>query len=74
MTQQQETDCEKAWPPPNTPGTQEAEDDSQAQQQTPTMALLEFFFQEQSYWTVQLGQSLALDHSRRCLSVVHRVF
>ena len=33
-----------------------------------TMALLEFFFQKQSYWTVQLGQSLELDHSMWCLS------
>ena len=29
--------------------------------------LLKLFFQEQSYWTVQLRWSLALDHSRWCL-------
>ena len=30
---------------------------------------LEFIFQEQSYWTVQLGQSLALDYSRQTEAV-----
>ena len=38
------------------------------QEQSYWTASLEVIFQEQSYWAVQLGRSLALDYSRRCLS------